>query len=202
MTPAKRMTLSPLARLNDDPGNEKSSPQFSLDLSHFLVDRGHNLTDCQLLKKSKQNLHLFSVLHQTTNPIQQQKTTTMPHEIPEDLAWQKPDWTKNTKLRSTGKSAAENLAKPITTLPHQKEDGPFEKPQWTGDVQQSSVGDNNLAKPITELAHGADASLAFQKPDWTKNPGLHGTEKGQKLKQGAEIARPIGGIKAVDVDDE
>lgn len=35
-----------------------------------------------------------------------------------DVSWKKPDWTMNTKLRSTGKSAAENLAKPITNLPH------------------------------------------------------------------------------------
>lgn len=34
-----------------------------------------------------------------------------------DVSWTKPDWTKNAKLRATGKSAAGNLAKPITTLP-------------------------------------------------------------------------------------
>lgn len=34
------------------------------------------------------------------------------------LSWQKPDWTKNAKLKSTGKSATDNLAKPITNLPH------------------------------------------------------------------------------------
>jgi hypothetical protein len=34
------------------------------------------------------------------------------------VEWTKPDWTKNTKLRATGKSAAGNLAKPITNLPH------------------------------------------------------------------------------------
>ena len=36
-----------------------------------------------------------------------------------DISWTKPDWAASgPKLRSTGKSAAENLAKPITNLPH------------------------------------------------------------------------------------
>lgn len=39
-------------------------------------------------------------------------------ETDPSIAWQKPDWTKNTKLRPTGKSAKDNLAKPITILPH------------------------------------------------------------------------------------
>ena len=38
---------------------------------------------------------------------------------------------------------------------------------------------------------------AFQKPGWTKDAGLAETNKGQKLKEGGEIARPIGGIRAV-----
>jgi hypothetical protein len=40
--------------------------------------------------------------------------------------------------------------------------------------------------------------LAFQKPEWTKNSGLAQTGKGAALKDGKEIARPIGGIKPVE----
>lgn len=119
----------------------------------------------------------------------------------QDIAWQKPDWTKNTKLRSTGKSAAGNLAKPITNLPHQKDQGPgFSKPEWTDEVAgKDSIGQKDLAKPITDLPHGAgDSNLSFAKPAWTKDDGLQNTGKGDKLKSGGDISRPIGGIRPVE----
>jgi len=125
----------------------------------------------------------------------------MPFDQDPELSWQKPDWTTNTKLKSTGKSVAGNLAKPITNLPHQKDqDSPgFTKPEWTGDVanKESRIGDKSLAKPITELAHGADPSLAFEKPAWTKETKLNNTGKADKLKSGQDISRPIGGIRPV-----
>jgi len=121
-----------------------------------------------------------------------------------DLSWKKPDWTKNMKLKPTGKAdkmKEGNLASPITSLPHQKADGPFEKPGWTGDVKDQPKPTGDLAKPITDLPHGAGGKdLSFQKPDWTKEKGLQETGKGQALKEGKEIARPIGGIKAVGDD--
>lgn len=142
-------------------------------------------------------------LQQSTNwinpPLPQH--TTMPFETDESLAWQKPDWTKNTKLKPTGKSAAGNLAKPITNLPHQKDQGPgFSKPEWTDEVGESGLGDKSLAKPITTLPHGAaaDKSLEFAKPEWTKDAGLATTGKADKLKSGGDIARPIGGIRPVE----
>lgn len=126
----------------------------------------------------------------------------MPFETDADLSWKKPDWTTNTKLRPTGKSAAGNLAKPITNLPHQKdEDTPgFSKPEWTEEVagKTTELGDKSLAKPITALAHGADPNLAFQKPEWTKDNKLNNTGKGDKLKSGQDISRPIGGIRPVE----
>jgi hypothetical protein len=124
----------------------------------------------------------------------------MPFDTDPSLAWEKPDWTKNTKLRSTGQSAAGNLAKPITNLPHQKpeDETNFAKPEWTGEVAPSKIGAKSLAKPITELAHGADPSLAFEKPDWTKETKLHNTGKADKLKNGQDISRPIGGIRPVE----
>lgn len=61
---------------------------------------------------------------QTASPLVVQAATfsTPPSSMDDDgrpdVAWKKPDWTKNTNLRTTGKSAAGNLAKPITNLPH------------------------------------------------------------------------------------
>ena len=121
-----------------------------------------------------------------------------------DLSWKKPDWTTNTKLRSTGMAdvvkKGGNLAAPITNLPHQMDDGPFSKPEWTDVVKpEERQLEENLAKPITTLPHTDGGNdLSFKKPDWTKNPVLKESGKGEALKQGKEIARPIGGIKAVD----
>jgi len=124
-----------------------------------------------------------------------------------DIGWKKPDWTKNTKLKSTGKAdkmKAGNLAAPITSLPHQKNEDNigFKKPDWTGEVKEHARSTVDPAKPITSLPHqpredGKD--LSWKKPDWTKNPVLKSTTKGEQLKQGqGDIARPIGGIKPVD----
>jgi hypothetical protein len=121
-----------------------------------------------------------------------------------DLSWSKPDWaTSGPKLRSTGKGAevksGGNLAAPITSLPHQKQDGPFEKPEWTGDVaSKGTTIEGDLAKPITSLPHDGNANLSFEKPEWTKKPPIQTSAKGEALKSGVEIARPIGGIKPVD----
>jgi hypothetical protein len=119
------------------------------------------------------------------------------------IGWEKPSWTTSNKLKSTGKSAAGNLAKPITNLPHQKDGSApgFTKPQWTGDHKESGIQQDNLAKPITNLPHGAGAgsdNLAFEKPEWTKGSGLKESGKGSKLKEGKDMARPIGGIKPID----
>jgi hypothetical protein len=50
------------------------------------------------------------------------------------------------------------------------------------------------------LPHAEDKSkdLSFEKPGWTKDSGLAQTGKGAALKDGKEIARPIGGIKPVE----
>ena len=128
-----------------------------------------------------------------------------------DLGWEKPAWAKGgTKLRSTGKAdvlkQGGSLAAPITDLPHMKGEGEgnFSKPEWTDDAA-AHVGqrvDGDLAKPITNLPHAGtgEKNLSFEKPDWTKKPVLSESEKGAALKQGAEIARPIGGIKPVEED--
>ena len=113
-----------------------------------------------------------------------------------DLSWEKPAWAKNGPgLRKTGANAATGkLEKPITSLPHQKDDGPFSKPEWTEDVSHMPKPEGDLAKPVTT----ATSAPGWEKPDWTKKPVLKGTGKGEKLREGKEIARPIGGIKPVD----
>jgi hypothetical protein len=122
----------------------------------------------------------------------------------QDISWKKPDWATGNKLKSTGKGqqmmTEGNLASAITNLPHSKGEGEgnFSKPEWTGGVGESTIR-GDLAKPITNLPHAGEKDLSFEKPAWTQNAGLRGTGKGEALKSGKEIARPIGGIKAIDV---
>ena len=73
--------------------------------------------------------------------------------------------------------------------------------QWTETVPHVPKPTGDLAKPITSLPHTEELKgndLAFQKPEWTKDAGLSQTGKGAALKDGKEIARPIGGIKPVE----
>jgi hypothetical protein len=130
----------------------------------------------------------------------------MPNDdIEQDISWKKPDWATGKKLKSTGKGqqmmTEGNLASAITNLPHTKAEGEgnFSKPEWTDGVGESKIR-GDLAKPITNLPHGAGGKdLTFEKPAWTQNSGLKDTGKGNALKSGKEIARPIGGIKPIDV---
>jgi hypothetical protein len=124
-----------------------------------------------------------------------------------DLSFKKPDWTKNTKLRSTGKAdvlkTEGNLAKPITSLPHLGKQ--FDKDEPT--MLEKSTGSSSLLvnnKPTVNSQDddqencGGDKTIGWEKPDWTKKPVLKGTAKGDKLKSGGTLSRPIGGIKPVD----
>ena len=146
-------------------------------------------------------LTLSLSLFHTSHPI---KAQTMDDN--RDFAWEKPAWaTKGPGLRKTGRGDqmvnGGDLAAPITDLPHMDKNGPFRKPGWTGDVDKIEKPTEDLAKPITSLPHsGNNKSLEFEKPDWTKKPVLHASDKGEALKSGKEIARPIGGIKPVEDD--
>lgn len=124
-----------------------------------------------------------------------------------DFSWEKPAWAKNGPgLRKTGRGqemvGGRDLAAPITLLPHLNKDGPFQKPEWTEEVEKLEKPTSDLAKPITSLPHSGNKALEFEKPEWTKKPVLHTSDKGAALKSGKEIARPIGGIKPVEEFDD
>lgn len=126
-----------------------------------------------------------------------------------DLSFKKPDWTKNMKLRSTGKGEVlkteGNLAKPITSLPHMGKQ--FDKVEPTMLEKSHSPARSEPKPTYTSSSNNCtsntdaemdDRKIEWAKPDWTKKPVLKGTAKGDKLKSGATLSRPIGGIKPVD----
>jgi len=65
----------------------------------------------------------------------------------------------------------------------------WEKPDWARSSPLKKMGtptrvDNN--------------NIEWEKPDWAMNSKLRGTEKGEKVKSGANLARNIGGIKLIE----
>ena len=98
-----------------------------------------------------------------------------------DYSWEKPAWTQK-QLKSTGKNvkAGENLAAPITDLPHvgNKNSGVNEE------VQPDSVVKNKGIQ-------GEEKNLDWEKPSWTKNAGLKSTGKGSDMKAQGNLAKPI-----------
>lgn len=97
---------------------------------------------------------------------------TVDDNEPKDYAWEKPSWAKNgPKLRATGKA--------------------------------DKMKAGNLAAPVTNIRDYVATEkqeLDFQRPDLSKDKLLKGTTKGEALKTGGDIARPIGGIKQVEED--
>ena len=69
-----------------------------------------------------------------------------------DVSWTKPDWAASgPKLRSTGKSAAENLAKPITNLPHMNKDYSVDDDDSCS-KNEKSAANNASAAPVARPA--------------------------------------------------
>lgn len=167
----------------------------------------------------------YATAEETSSPPPPVQEPSSQNDVPTDadstIAWTKPDWTKNTKLRPTGKSTKENLAKPITILPHLKHGessgselktpAAASKPK----VKQAPKTPNppSNSAPVTETACPKSApsrpnapvsmgnedvpKIEWTKPDWTRKKVLRDTSKGQKILSGQEISRPIGGIRPV-----
>lgn len=170
-----------------------------IPISLGLLDRGEGIlsariTFCKVIFWSHWKNRISVVRQDLFHTLLSISSPTMEEQ---DYSWEKPAWAKNGPgLRKTGANAATGkLEKPITSLPHQKDDGPFAKPEWTADVDTIEKPEGNLAKPITSATSDP---TKWEKPDWTKKQTLKGTGKGDKLRSGNDIARPIGGIKAVD----
>lgn len=106
------------------------------------------------------------------------------------IGWKKPEWTQKPVLKNTDKGVAvkhgESLANPIT-FPVGKGDGVNKK------VQPDEVLKYKGGPDVEE-----ERDLSWKKPSWVTNSPLKKTNKGAALKSGAEIHRPIGGIKALD----
>lgn len=90
-----------------------------------------------------------------------------------------------------------NLAAPVTNIRNtiignESKNLHFEKPEWT----KTAAAETKKTEPAPS---DDTSSLAWTKPEWaTKGPKLRTTKKGEALKSGKEIVRPIGGIKTIE----
>lgn len=127
-----------------------------------------------------------------------------------EYGWEKPDWTTKD-LRPTGRNVKDGstLAKPVTLIANvvgTEQHLSWERPAWTKQTLkvtekgQRAKNGETLAAPVTNIAHVAaeTADYQFQKPEWTRNAGLRSTGKFERLQEGKDIVRPIGGIKHID----
>lgn len=132
-----------------------------------------------------------------------------------NLEWEKPDWTASSPLRSPKKSVG-SIGSPQPVIEHKKIE--WEKPDWTKkpilkptEKGQQLKTAGTLEKPITfplgkgegintevqpdvvlrNKVTGEEKTIGWEKPDWTKKPVLKATGKGEALRSGVEIARPI-----------
>ena len=98
-----------------------------------------------------------------------------------NLEWKKPDWTKERKLRKTGKAERlvkeGNLANPITN------------PIGKGD------GINKYVRPEAILTNTSgpktSKSVEWEKPEWAKKTTLRATGKADQLKKEGNLQKPI-----------
>ena len=80
-----------------------------------------------------------------------------------ESVWEKPDWTKNNRLKSTGISPARNLAKPITQLPElvsKKEMNDIKTPKKSNTMQSKLSLDNTKAASIMTYPKSPAKSIA------------------------------------------
>jgi hypothetical protein len=104
--------------------------------------------------------------------------------------WEKPAWAMGKKPLNTSEfseklRSGEDLARPITFFNGRDES---ESAEANGMIVNLS-GSGNRIKPV-------DSKIERQKPAWAEKVNLRETNNGEKLNQGKEIAKPIGGIRS------
>lgn len=103
--------------------------------------------------------------------------------------WEKPAWAMGDKPLKTSEftekiRSGEDLARPITFFNGRDES---ESAEANGMIVNLS-GSGNRIRPV-------DSKIEWQKPNWAEKVNLRETNNGEKLYQGQEIAKPIGGIR-------
>lgn len=108
-----------------------------------------------------------------------------PNEVTEkNIAWEKPEWAKTTKLKSTSAGDAVkkgvDLQAPITQAPHMKNHSPLE--EAPARRLKATRESETLSKK---------KNIEWEKPDWAKTKKLRSTAAGEAVKKGVDLQGPI-----------
>ena len=101
-----------------------------------------------------------------------------------NIEWEKPDWAKKTKLKTTAAGEAVkkgvDLQAPITQAPHIKKDS---KPEEQAPTRKLKAAKEAEAVP--------KKNIEWEKPDWAKKNKLRTTAAGEAVKNGVDLQGPI-----------
>lgn len=108
----------------------------------------------------------------------------MPGLVKREVGWEKPEWAKQTKLKTTtaGEAAKKggDLQAPITKATRRKGDG---------DKSPASPPKPKLKQK--EAVFGQKKDIGWEKPEWAQKPKLKSTAAGEKVKKGGDLQGPI-----------
>ena len=97
----------------------------------------------------------------TNNSRRNENSITTENDTSAGSVWEKPDWTKNNRLKATGISPARNLAKPITQLPE------LVSKKEMNDIKTPKKSNTMQAK--LSLDHAQTASMKYPKSPQVSN---------------------------------
>ena len=105
-------------------------------------------------------------------------------ELQQRYQWEKPEWAKKSKLKSTAAGQAvkkgADLQAPITQAPHLKEN-----------KSAAEDGSKPKLKPREATGVGQKKDIGWEKPEWAKKSKLKSTAVGEAVKKGADLQAPI-----------
>jgi hypothetical protein len=130
--------------------------------------------------------------------------TSLPHQT-SDGPFTKPAWLNDEERQSIRQGFANHIVKndgrlerPVTTLPDLVASS---SSSLLSSSSSSLLSSSSSSLPRTASTTDDAGGIGWQKPDWAKKGGaaaLKGTAKGDALRSGGTISRPIGGIKPLE----
>eukprot|EP00977_Amphora_coffeiformis_P012150 scaffold2992_cov214-Amphora_coffeaeformis.AAC.32 len=172
----------------DDPVAKQMQTLISLKLSLGIDNDKEFLEEHERKKKEKERIAKMSPEERIRFESEQassffsdvaKKVFVDQSKKKESIAWEKPEWAKKTKLRTT--AAGEAVKKGVDLQ------GPI-----TMATQMKHTGDSPKQIPkLVPLAGPAKKEIGWEKPEWAKKTKLKSSSTGEAIKKGADLQAPI-----------
>jgi len=120
--------------------------------------------------------------HTGDSPKQIPKLVPLTATAKKEIGWEKPEWAKKAKLKSTSAGEAVkkgvDLQAPITQATQIK--------HTAETTEESKIKLTRKAVPVSEKK-----DIGWEKPEWAKKTKLRSTAAGEKVKNGIDLQGPI-----------